>query len=176
MSGASFQSTVYFKQGFGVVGTIYDDGPRRAQPFYIVSASAAYNVFGNGFSITSQGIANAGNTGSQIFAGLLINPKGQPLYGSSGNPLSPSIVLPNNVNAELCTEGSVIVSLPAPCNIGDFVLYDNTTGALTTVAPGTSLPSGKSWAYAFIDRFTPSLVNGVYLGVATLTPSLAVPA
>lgn len=170
----SFQSTVNFKQGFGVVGEFYLSSPQRVQSYILNSPSAANNVFGRGFSITSQGVANAGDTGgTQVFAGILVNPKGHPSLGDTASPLDPVLVLPNNVNAELATMGSVIVSLPAAANIGDFVVFDNTTGILATVAPGAALPSGKSWAYATVDYYTLAAAG---LAVITLTPSLAVPA
>jgi hypothetical protein len=169
----AFQSTVNFNQAMGVVGEIFDDGPRRSQPYILNSADASYNVFGRAFSISSEGIAQAGNPGgTSVFAGILVNPKSSPLFGASGSPLSPSLALPNNNPGELLFEGAVVVSLPSSANIGDWVYYDNTTGILGTVAPSGSLPSGKSWAYAVVDRFT---VSGAGLAVIRLldTPGSA---
>ena len=170
----SFQSTVFLQQGFGVPGELFANSPRNGQSYIINSASAAYNIFGYGFSITSQGNAAAGNSGgTAVFAGILSNPKGSALDGVGGNPLAPTLTLPNYAQGELLTQGSIVVYLPAAAAIGDFVLYDQTDGHLTTVAPGTSLPGGKSWAYATVDYFT---VTAAGLAVITLKPSLAVPA
>lgn len=158
----AFQTAVQFFQGLGIPGELYDDGPHRAQPYTLVSADATYNVFGRAFSITSEGIAAAGNTGSAVFAGILINPKTSALIGDSTGTLNPSLTLPNNAVAQLLIEGAIVVSLPAAAAIGDLVIYDNTTGALSTITPATALPMGKSSAFAVVDRFT---VSGAGLAV-----------
>lgn len=171
-----FQSTVNFKQGFGVVGEFYLSSPQRVQSYILSSALASYNVFGRGFSVEAQGVAAAGNPGgTAIYAGILVNPKAHPSLGDGVNTLNPSLVLPNNVNAELATEGSVIVSLPAGANIGDWVVYDNSTGILSTIAPGADLPVGKSFAYATVDYYTVAVDNSQYIAVITLTPTLTIP-
>jgi hypothetical protein len=160
-----FQSTVNFNQALGVVGEVFDDGPRRAQSYILNSADASYNVFGRAFSITAEGIAQAGNPGGSNvapFAGILVNPKASPLIGSG---LTPSLTLPNNYQGELLFEGSVVVTLPGAAAIGDWVVYDNTTGILSTVAPNAALPAGKSWAYGIVSRFT---VSGAGLAVIRL--------
>lgn len=167
------QSTVNLYPGFGVAGALYDDGPRRVQPFTLNSADASYNVFGRAFTVLSEGVAQAGNPGgSNIFAGILVNPKAAPLFGTSSGALFPSLTLPNYSPAELLREGSIVVALAAAAAIGDVVIYDNTTGILATIAPGVALPSGKSNAYAYVDRFT---VTAAGLAVITLlrTPALA---
>lgn len=163
----TFQSTVSQAQGFGVVGERYTDSPFRAQSYIINSASAANNIFGNGFTITSQGLAAAGGTG--IFGGILIDPKLHPLQGTTSGTLASSLTLPNNAQATLCTMGTIIVSLPAAAAIGDRVVFDTTTGVLSTVTPGSSLPTGKGDAFATVDYFT---VAAAGLAVITLTPSL----
>lgn len=167
-----FQATVALQQGFGVIGEMFNDGPWRCQSFILNSADASYNVMGRGFTKTSQGVAQAGSGGTLGYAGILVDPKGQALRGASGDPLAPSLTLPNYAQGELCTEGSIIVSLPAACAIGDLVVFDNTTGALSTIAPGANLPVGKSFAYAFVDFYT---VSAAGLAVITLTPTLTIP-
>jgi hypothetical protein len=165
------QTTVFAQMGFGVPGELFDSGPVRAQPYNLVSASASYNVFGSAFTFLSQGTAQAGNPGgSAVFVGILVNPKGSASAGTSGAPLAPTLTLPNNAPAELLTEGSIIVSLPAAANVGDLVVFDNTTGALSTIAPTAEIPSGKSPAFAFVDRFP---ITAASLAVITLQPSLA---
>ncbi len=165
----TFQSTVSLQQGFGVPGELFNSGPRRAESYIINSALASYNVFGSAFSITSQGNANAGNTGgTQVYAGILVNPKGSASFGpAGGSPLAPTLTLANYQQGELLTMGSIIVTLPGAAAIGDIVIFDNTTGLLATIAPGVALPSGKSYAFAYVDYFT---VTGAGLGVITLSP------
>jgi len=169
-----FQSTVAIYQGMGVPGEQYSDGPWRAQAFTINSASAAYNVIGTAMcSVTSQGFCAAGNSGGTApFAGLLVDPKDVALFGTGGIPLAPTLTVPNNTAVECATMGSYVVTLPNTANIGDWVIYDNTTGAIASVAPGTSLPSGKSWGNAIVDYFTVTVAG---LAVITMNPGVGQP-
>ena len=174
-----FQSTVYINQGAGVPGEQYSDGPWIAQSYTINSASAAYNIIGaTGCSITSQGFVAAGNSGgTAVYAGILVDPKNVALFGAGGIPLAPTLTVPNFTQVECATEGSYWVTLTGSggggaANIGDWVVYDQTTGALSSVAPGTSLPSGKNWANATVTYFT---VAATGLAVITLNPGVGQP-
>lgn len=138
MAGASFQTTVNIQYAFGIPGALYDDSPMRAAPWELESASAAYNIIGaTAYTATSadpgtadvSGVAAAGGTGQ--FVGVLANLKEQVTSGNAGS-LNPSGSLPNNVTASLVTMGHLIVTLPAPANLGDQVAYDATTGQLST--------------------------------------------
>lgn len=166
----SFQSTVSANQGFGVVGDIFDSGPHRVQPFTLRSDSAADNVFGRAFTVLSEGVAEAGKDGSQVFAGILVSPKEHALVG---NGLAPSLTLPNETVASLLSEGSVVVSLGATANIGDCVTYENATGIIKTQAPGATITALHTQILgAYVDRVTPNpLVSGATLAVITLSPS-----
>jgi len=171
-----FQSTVSLVQGFGVPGEQFSDSPWRAQSFSINSASAAYNIIGaTACTVTSQGVCQAGSGGTLGYAGILAAPKEVALFGTSGSPLSPTLTVPNFTQIECMTMGQIIATLPASASIGDWVIFDNTTGALSTVAPTTSLPGGKSWAYAVVDNFTVTAASGVALAVLTLNPGIGVP-
>lgn len=169
----AFQSTVSIQMGAGVVGELFNDGPHRAQPFTVVSANAANNVIGRAFTKTSEGFAQAGNGGALGFAGILVNPKAQALYGTqAGGTLAPSLTLANNQLGEILSMGSIWVNLPAPAAIGDKVVYDTTTGALSTIAPSANLPAGTAFANAVVDFFT---VTAAGPAVITLSPVLTVP-
>lgn len=127
----SFQSTVNFVQGFGVVGELYRDGPTRAQSLILNSGSAANNVIGRAFTLQAEGMAQAGGTAP--FVGILANPKTYASFGTTGGgPLAPTITLANNGQAEFVTIGEIIVSFAGAFNIGDGVLYDTTTGAISS--------------------------------------------
>lgn len=165
---AGVQSAVFLQQGFGVQGEVYDTGPIRALPYVLQSVSAANNVFGSAFSILSPGVAQCGNPGgAYVFAGFLINPKGSASFGTSGGgPLAPTLTLANFVTVEILEFGSIIVSLPASANPGDLVCYDNTTGALSTVTPGSAQPGGTSFTNAVVARFANT---GAGLAVITVS-------
>lgn len=169
-----FQQSVFINQGAGVPGEQYSDSPWRAQSFTINSASAAYNIIGATMcSVTSQGFCAAGNAGgTAVFAGLLVDPKDVALFGTGGIPLAPTLTVPNYTQVECATMGSYFVTLPASANIGDWVVYDNTTGAISTVTPGSDLPSGNSWGNAVVDYFT---VGAAGLGVITMNPGVGQP-
>lgn len=169
----AFQSTVFLQQGFGVPGDLYAaDAPYRGQPFILNSASAAYNIIGaTCYTKTNQTTAAAGGTGE--FAGLLVNSKVYASYGTTGGgPLAPTMTLANNVQAELVTEGSFVVTLPAAAALGDLVVFNTTTGAISTITPGSPLGAGTAFAYAKVDYFT---VTAAGLAVITLTPTLTIP-
>jgi hypothetical protein len=174
MTAASFQKTVNQYMGFGVPGELFVDSPSRVAPFTLNSAQASYNIIGaTAYTVSSDGVAQAGNPGgTNVYAGILIGPKEQALIGDGSNPLNPSMTLPNNVIAELITMGIIIVSLPAAANIGDVVIFDNTTGALSTIAPGVALPAGKSYANAYVRRYTVSAAGLAVIEINPVTPAV----
>ena len=166
----SFQSSVFQFTCAGVPGEIFSNYPHRAQSFTINSASAAYNIIGaTAFTVLSQGFAQAGNgSGNLGFAGFLFNPKVYALQGTfAGGALAPTMTLPNFAQAEFITEGSLWVTLPNTANIGDIVIYDNVTGAISSISPTTALPSGKTFANAQVDYFSVSVAG---LAVISITP------
>lgn len=138
-------------QGFGVPGEKWVQGPWLAAPYALVSASAAYNIVGSTFcTFSSQGIAQAGGTGA--FAGLLVNPK---VYANYGN-LTPTLTLPNNMEVELATAGTYIVTVPSGTTVGMWVYYNTTTGAIGTIAAEGTLPASSAWAHAVVYYMTPT--------------------
>lgn len=170
----SFQQTVGLGMATGVPGEKVVDSPFRCQEFTIVSALASYNIVGaTAYSKTAEFRAAAGNTGGVLpFAGILVDPKNHALYGDANGTLDASLTLPNNTQAALATMGTIYVTLPAAAALGDHVIFDNTTGAISTITPGTALPTGKSWAFATVDYFVPTAAG---LAAITLTPQTTLP-
>lgn len=164
-----FQSAVQIFTGFGVPGELFQDAPSVVQSFTLNSDLASYNVIGaTAYTVQADGFAQAGSGGAFGFAGILVDPKNQALFGAVGSsPLSPTLVLPNNAQAELLTQGILIVTLPGAAAIGDYVIYDNTTGALSTVAAGSPAGSGKSFANAVVSNYA---VSGAGLAVISVNP------
>ena len=153
----TFQSTVYSNIGFGVVGELFLDGPLRAQPGRLDSASAANNVIGRAFTIKDDATASFDTSadpqpldvqagGAGVFAGILANPKVYALAGTVANgTLASSLTLPNNTMVELVQEtAGIIIAVGAACAIGDWVWFNTTTGVLETTAPGASAPAGTA--------------------------------
>jgi hypothetical protein len=173
-----FQSTVALIQGFGIPGEIYLDTPMRAQSYTINSATAANNVFGHAFSITAQGFVQAGNPSpsTAVYAGILVNPKGSASYGTSaGGPLAATLTLANFAQGEIASMGTFFAfnnNSTGTANIGDVVVYTETTGALTSIAPGVSLPSGTLYANAYVDVFTATTPGLMVITLNPVTPAV----
>lgn len=170
----AFQSTIFINQAAGVQGDKYSDAPSLAQSFTLRSAEAAYNIIGSTMcTVTSEGICQAGGAGTLGFAGLLVNSKVYALNGSlAGGSLAPSMTLLNETQSELATEGQYYAFLPAAAAIGDLVVYDLVTGALSTIAPGAALPAGTAFGFAKVDVFD---VASAGLAVISLQPTLVIP-
>lgn len=161
-----FQSAVQLQMGFGVPGELYNDGPVRAESFIINSGSAANNIIGSTCcTITSDGLVAAGGTG--IFAGFLVDPKNIALFGTSGVPLNPTLTVPNYTQIECLTMGSIVVTLPAAAAVGDVVIFNQTTGQISTITPTTAVPGGSTYANAVVDYYSPTAAG---LAVITVTP------
>jgi hypothetical protein len=165
---ATFQSAVSIQQGFGVPGDIFQDVPWVVQSYVLVSTPEANTVGSTAYTITSPGFAQAGSGGTLGFAGILAAPKSYSLFGTSGAPLAPTLILPDNTQGELLTQGMMIVTLPAAANIGDYVLFDNTTGILETVSPTGTLPSGKSFANAVVALYNVSAAGLAVIQVTSI--------
>jgi len=161
------QQTVLITQGFSVVGEIYTNSPSRAEVYTLNSLDPANNVFGRAFTKTlaSPGYAEAGGTG--VFAGFLINPKSSASFGTvTGGALAPTLTLPNQSFGEIMNMGTIVVSLPAAANIGDYICYDLVTGELTSQPPASAPLLGTAFAHAVVDYFQ---VSSAGLAVITIT-------
>lgn len=172
---AAPQSTVNFVRALGVPGEILFLGPTRAQAAILHSASAAYNIIG----ATAYGVetaasdqdpnapitAKAGNLDTLPFAGILVAPKSYASFGTTGGPLNPTMTLPNYWNAELLSMGEIVVTLPAAANVGDIVLADNTTGALSTQAAASSFTGVVATNTLTVSSF---VAGGAPLAVGTV--------
>ena len=162
----SFQSTVSLQQGFGVAGEQFTDGPTRAEAYTVNSASAAYNIIGSiACSVTSQGFCAAGKPSANApFAGILVDPKDIALFGAGGQPLAPSLTVPNYTAVECATMGSFIVNLPAAAAIGDSVVFDNVTGLLSTISTAPFVLNGGTTSTS--TTVTMASTTGVFPGQA----------
>src|SRR5574337_1409545 len=180
MTAATFQSATNVNQlmGFGIPGERYGSGPWRAEPFQLETTDPTNNIFGRAFSILSSGpttalsvgTVEAGNTNAnRAYAGILVDPKNYALYGDGVNPLNPSLTLPNGLIGQFVTTGEIVVALTNTPNVGDYVIFDNTSGALQGLAPATPVPVGFSKAYAIVRSYV--VVAQGHIAVIELNPS-----
>lgn len=156
MTAATFQSTVNIVLGFGIPGELIVDGPQRVDSLTLDNVGG---FIGTAFTKSNTtDIASAGGVitdGSVVFAGILVNPKVYASYGApGGNPLDPTLFLGPNTQGEFLTMGTIVVTLNGAANIGDLVQYNETTGALSAITPGTSpgagyalVPNAVVWQY-----------------------------
>lgn len=172
-----FQSVVNTNLALGVPGDLFDDGPTRSQDFELISASAAYNIVGaTAMSIQSQGVAQAGFAAGNLgFAGILANSKTYSTSGTSSGALNPTMALPNYFQGELVTMGSLVVTMDNQPNIGDLVLADPTTGALSSMPPTTKFTGSVATSMG-VDTLTVSAVSVGRLGVGSVIAGAGLPA
>ncbi len=104
-----------------------------------VGADGTYTVSASQ-TVVSETITAAGDP--LVFAGLMVNPKEATLWGTSSDTLAPTLGIPDDANADFCVMGDAIVQVSTPCNIGDYLAYNVSTGALSTYAPTGSAPAG----------------------------------
>lgn len=126
---------------------------------YTVSASQ---------TVASGALTTSGGT-NRVIAGLMVNPKEATSWGATGATLAPTLAIPDQSQAEFATMGDFVVSVPGTCSIGDLLAYNVTTGALSTYAPGGSVPAGCAQIpNASVYRY-PITSNSGGLTVARLT-------
>lgn len=168
---SAMQSTVNIELGFGVVGSLFDNSPKRSAPWALYTAShPEYNVVGRAFTASSANpadgsapaTAQAGGTG--MFVGLLANPKVYPLYGDTTGTLAASLALPNYSIGELVTMGHMIVAVPGACSLGDQLTYATANGTLGTVTPSGSITYSQSTTTVTVSAVT----SGMNLGIGSV--------
>jgi hypothetical protein len=167
----SFQSSIQIRQGFGVPGEVFQDVPWTVLS-YTLNSSGTPNVIGStaytvsGYDPAGSAVVEAGNGGAYGFAGILAIPKDYALTGIDGDSLSPTLELPDETQAEIVSQGMMVVHLPSgTVNIGDFIIYNNTTGTLDSMAPSAIIPDGYSSANAIVSQFSQDIAFGGGLAV-----------
>lgn len=166
----AFQSTVFLQQGFGVPGDLYTNSPLRSESYILHSSDPTINIVGRACTITGEGIVTVGGTG--VFAGILADPKILALRGTTAGPLVPTLLVSQDSQVDVVSMGTMVIILPAPAALGDLVVFDTTTGVLSTIVPGAPLATGTGFAYAAVDYRT---VTAAGPAVITLTPTLTIP-
>jgi hypothetical protein len=156
MTAATFQSAVNINLGFGVPGELIVDGPQRVDSLTLDEDGGTIGLAftkSNTTNVASQGGAIV--DGTNVFAGILVNPKAYASYGAvGGNPLDPTMFLNGNSQGEFLTMGTIVVTIVDGGNIGDWVYYNDTTGLLYATAPNatptvgyTRVPNAVIWNY-----------------------------
>ncbi len=152
----TFQQKINIEQGFGVPGDIHLDSPMRAESLVIDSDGAQKNLIGYAYTKdTSTNIAKVGGeiASGRVFAGILANSKEYPLYPSENGTLAPSLALPDQSRGDFVTMGDVVIRIKGKAKVGDFVVFDSTTGELSAVTEKSSLGGKQLIPNAVIYRY-----------------------
>ena len=147
----AFQSTVRQLQAFGVIGEIIRNVPVISTPWNLVS-DPVVNTIGNAFTVTSEGVAECGGTGT--FAGILVNPKSYSLAGTTTGSLEASLDLADNSVGELLTAGEIVVTLATASSIGDAVIFAEATGDLDSIAPVAAFTAAQATTVLTVSAIT----------------------
>lgn len=142
----TLQTSVNSKQAFGLVGTFYDDSPRRVAPYTILAAAGGTPAtIGYAFTSAVATPEKASAGGSDVFAGVLVSPKELTIDG-----LSATLEVSAGTIGELCTMGHVIVKPTTAVSIGYVAAYNTTTGEIAGYSAAaqipethTAIPNGK---------------------------------
>lgn len=142
------QNQVNSKQAFGLVGSFYDDSPRRVAPYTIKTnpdAQGSALAVGGAYTTTSATPTVAIIGGEGIFAGILVSP-----HEMVAQTLAPSMAVVSGTIGQLCTMGHVVVKAENAVNVGYVAAYNNTTGEIAGYAntgaipeTHTAIPNGK---------------------------------
>lgn len=124
----AFQTIVNQKLAFGVVGSFYDDSPRRVAPYVVANGAIA-----NAYTVDPADSTKAVLGGTGVFAGIAVNSKEYVVNG-----LTPSLEFVSGAVAQLCTMGHIIIAAENEVAIGNAAFYNNTTGAIKAAAAGSS--------------------------------------
>jgi hypothetical protein len=169
----TFQQQVNIFPTLGFIGNQADNSPVRAQTWILNSSGTANNI-GYAFTKTNGGnpdptlgSAVAGTAqvgGSGEFAGILVNPLEQTLFGTTSGPLNPTLALPDYSIGALATFGQWFVNLANPALVGNLVFYNTTTGALDSIFPTSTFTGVVATNTLTVSAFT---AGGAPLAVGT---------
>ena len=92
---------------------------------------------------TTTAVASTTITGASgpvtVFAGILANSKQNALYGTSaGGTLAATQNILDKAQADVLEMGEIVLYSNTACSIGDTLVYNIITGAISTVAPGAT--------------------------------------
>ncbi len=159
MQQQAYRNIVPFQVGEFTRGLAIDS----TQSLIISSPTGVVNQIGYAYTYNSDGTVRCGGTG--VFAGILAFPKTLASKGTGGDPLAPTFNVNNGVTAAIATMGAIGVLVQQSASIGDWVVYNTTTGQLNSLAHATTTPpSGYALIpHAMVDyNAAVSFGSGVY--------------
>ena len=128
----AFQTSVNQKLAVGVNGDFYDNSPRRVDPYTIVSSSAG--SIGKAYTIDASDPSKVNLGGEGVFGGIAVNSKE---YVRNG--LGASLDFKQYDECQLCTMGSIWLSIADTVTVGMAAYFNKTTGAIVAAASGETI-------------------------------------
>ena len=129
------QTTINVEQAFGIAGEIYDLTPYRVDANEVATAV----TFGTPAGRKSDGTVGAMDSTYSTFVGIFVRPKEEVSYGTSGNPLAPTLTVPAGRTVQIMSMGRVVVAKPTGVWADGAELYVTSAGVFTTSASGNTL-------------------------------------
>ena len=129
------QTTINVEQAFGIAGEIYDLTPYRVDAREVATAV----TFGTPAGLKSDGTVGAMDATYSTFAGIFVRPKEEVSYGTSGNPLAPTLTVPAGRTVQIMSMGRVVVAKPTGVWADGAALYVTSAGVFTTASSGNTL-------------------------------------
>lgn len=129
------QTTINVEQAFGIAGEIYDLTPYRVDANEVATAV----TFGTPAGRKSDGTVGAMDSTYSTFVGVFVRPKEEVSYGTSGNPLAPTLTVPAGRTVQIMSMGRVVVAKPTGVWADGAALYVTSAGVFTTSASGNTL-------------------------------------
>ena len=129
------QTTINVEQAFGIAGEIYDLTPYRVDANEVATAV----TFGTPAGRKSDGTVGAMDSTYSTFVGIFVRPKEEVSYGTSGNPLAPTLTVPAGRTVQIMSMGRVVVAKPSGVWADGAALYVTSAGVFTTSASGNTL-------------------------------------
>ena len=129
------QTTINVEQAFGIAGEIYDLTPYRVDAREVATTA----TFGGVAGVSTDGKYGTMGTTYPTFAGIFVRPKEEVSYGTSGNPLAPTLTVPAGRTVQIMSMGRVVVPKPTGVWADGAALYVTSAGVFTTSASGNTL-------------------------------------
>ena len=130
------QTTINVEQAFGIAGEIYDLTPYRVDARDVATTA----TFGGVAGVSAAGAyGTMDGTTYTTFAGIFVRPKEEVSYGTSGNPLAPTLTVPAGRTVQIMSMGRVVVAKPTGVWADGAALYVTSAGVFTTAASGNTL-------------------------------------
>ena len=138
------QTTINVEQAFGIAGEIYDLTPYRVDANEVATAV----TFGTPAGRKSDGTVGAIDSTYSTFVGIFVRPKEEVSYGTSGNPLAPTLTVPAGRTVQVMSMGRVVVVKPTgedwPAGTSVYWAAAVTQEQVTTPAHFTKTSSGNT--------------------------------